>query len=196
MNGPLELCSCHDGVNDHTLQAIVKNCPSLENLDLSNCGQLTDMGFITDSDFVLKEMENEPNDENSMKIFLGSKAEARLLSDIKRKELVSNVNPSSNSSMMGINRLKKLKRLNLQNVPITELSLMYAFKFEDLRYINLSLCKTIGEQGYQYLADQCPRVETLIAKQCKITDNCLLHIVKGLHRLKTLDIEACQGRDP
>ena len=73
--------------------------------------------------------------------------------------------------------LLEQKRLKVQNVPITELSLMYAFKFEDMRYIDLSLCKSIGEEGYQYLADQNPRIETLIAKQCKLTDNCLLHIV-------------------
>ena len=190
----LDLYNCHDGVTDRTLQAIVKFCPLIENLDLSNCGQLTDMGFITDSDFVQKEQENEPNDDNSMKIFLGSKAEAKLLNDIKRKELMSNVVPSSSdSTTMGLNRLKRLKRLKVQNVPITELSLMYAFKFEDMRYIDLSLCKSIGEEGYQYLADQNPRIETLIAKQCKLTDNCLLNIVKSLHRLNTLDVEACQG---
>ena len=44
----------------------------------------------------------------------------------------------------------------------------------------------------QHLAKQNPRIEKLIAKQCKLNDNSLLHIVKNLHRLHTLDIEACQ----
>ena len=147
------------------------------------------MGFVSDYDQIEKE-EIQEDSSATMKIFLGSKAEANLRNDIKRKEQVSNV--ASTSCKTGINRLKRLTRLNLQNVPITELSLMYAFKFENLRYIDLSLCKSIGPEGFQHLAKQNPRIEKLIAKQCKLNDNSLLHIVKNLHRLHTLDIEACQ----
>ena len=41
----LELKNGHEGVTDAVVQSIVKHCHNLSELNLSNCGQLTDAAF-------------------------------------------------------------------------------------------------------------------------------------------------------
>ena len=181
----LELRNGHEGVTDIVVQAIIKHCQQIEVLDLSNCGQLTDSAFTQ------RDTEEIPKSEieNQGKIFLGSRAEAELRSEIKRIEYLTKSADISHPSV--VSGLQKLRKLSLENVRLTEMSLKLSFNFEDLRYINLSLCKSIADSGFKALADQNPRLETLIAKQCNITGETLLHLVKKCARLTTLDVEAC-----
>ena len=92
----------------------------------------------------------------------------------------------------GINGLRSLTRLELENVKITEISLSM-FDFEHLRSINLSLCKSICDSGFRYLAVKNPSIENFVAKQTSITDETVLTITKNCKRLVKLDVEGCQG---
>ena len=87
--------------------------------------------------------------------------------------------------------LRKIKRIELENVRITDVTLKLAFQFDDLRHVNLSLCKSIGDEGFRYLADQNPHIEVLIAKQCNLRGETVLHIAEKCPRLRRLDVEAC-----
>ena len=183
----LEMRNEHAGVTDHAFQAIASNCKKLNVLVLSNCTQLTDCGFIgianVDSDF--------PNHVEEGKIFLGSKAEAELRQDIRRIHQVSVYSADDETLVGGINSLKSLVRLELENLRISEISLMRAFKFDHLRCINLSLCKSISEIGFRHLATQNPYIEVFIAKQCNLSGETISHIAENCKRLRKLDIEGC-----
>ena len=184
----LELKNGHEGVTDAVVQSIVKHCHNLSELNLSNCGQLTDAAFT---------QVNEPsfNDEQSQqkgspsKIFLGSKAEAELLSEIKRIQYINSA--SASATLSPVIGLRKIKRLEMVNVRITDVTLKLAFQFDSLRYVNLSLCKFIGDEGFRHLADQNPHIEELIAKQCNLSGETVLHIAEKCPRLRRLDLEAC-----
>ena len=93
----------------------------------------------------------------------------------------------------GINELRSLTRLELENAKITELSLIHSFNFEHLRSINLSLCKSICDSGFRYLAVNNPSIENFVAKQTSITDETFLTIANACKRLVKLDVEGCQG---
>ena len=185
----LELRNGHEGVTDQVVQAIIKHCQALEILDVSNCGQITDSAF---TQFNTPKEEIQDSENLDGKIFLGSKAEAELRSEIKRIEYwTKNVADAGFSTHVMGSGLQRLRKLSLENVRVTEISLKLALNFEDLRYINLSLCKSIADDGFKVLADHNPHIETLIAKQCNITGATLLHLVKNCARLTTLDVEAC-----
>ena len=186
----LELRNGHEGVTDQVVQAIIQHCQTLEILDVSNCGQITDSAF-TQFNTPKEEILNCENQDG--KIFLGSKAEAELRSEIKRIEyLTKNAADAGGEPTLVIGSgLQRLRKLSLEKVRVTETSLKLAFNFEDLRYIDLSLCKGIADSGFKVLADHNPHIETMIAKQCNITGQTLLHLVKKCARLVTLDVEAC-----
>merc|ERR1719510_2384092 len=130
-------------------------------------------------------------DPISNRIFLGSKAEAELRQDIRRLNHLEHMDLNV-SDGSGINGLRSLTRLELENVKITEISLSM-FDFEHLRSINLSLCKSICDSGFRYLAVKNPSIENFVAKQTSITDETVLTITKNCKRLVKLDVEGCQG---
>ena len=183
----LELRNGHEGINDTVVQTIIVHCHNLKNLNLSNCGQLTDSAFVHAKDIHAQE-QTTPT-ETSSKIFLGSRAEAELLCEIKRIQYINSA--SSTGKLCQMNGLRHLRRIAMENVRITEATLKYAFKFDDLRHVNLSLCKSIADEGFRYLADQNPHLETLIAKQCNLSGETVLYIAEKCPRLKKLDVEAC-----
>lgn len=184
----LELKNCHEGLNDSVLQSISLHCTSLRVLIINNCSRLTDSGFMMTMDQNAPAAERQSSEDG--KIFLGSKAEAELREDIRRHEYISTCLSLNDSP--GFRRLKNLVHLEVQNVRITELTLIHAFVFDDLRLINLSLCKSVGDEGFQHLADNNPHLEQFIAKQCNITGKTLSQLVEKCKRLKVLDVEGCQ----
>ena len=186
----LELKNGHEGVTDKVLTSIISTCHQLEELNLSNCSRLTDMGFTG-----LKLQDDCDDDlKDQSKIFLGSKAEAELREDIRRMEYIASVPKTSFSkSFRGIGQLKRLRRLDIENLRISEASLKTAFHFKDLRYINLSLCKSVASDGFASLAMANPNLEVLIAKQCNIDNDSFMSIIKHCPRMTNLDVEACLG---
>ena len=116
---------------------------------------------------------------------------AELRQDIRRLNHLEHID--LNVSGSGINALRSLTRLELENVKITELSLIHSFHFEHLRSINLSLCKSICDSGFRYLAVNNPSIENFVAKQTSITDETFLTIANACKRLVKLDVEGCQG---
>ena len=180
----LELRNGHEGVTDQVVQAVNRHCNHLRTLVLSNCGQLTDAAFT--GHCIDKELPEDIG--NQGKIFLGSRAEAELIEEIKRMEYMNKT--ALTSAPMTSFGLKKLKRLEIDRVRITELSLN-TFRFDDLRLINVSLCKSISDKGFKILSENNPHLETFIAKQCQISGPTLLHLAKNCSRLTTIDVEAC-----
>ena len=184
----LELRNGHEGVTDAVVQSIIKHCHNLNELNLSNCGQLTDSAFTQVNAPSFNDKQSQQKGSPS-KIFLGSRAEAELLSEIKRIQDINSA--SSTTTLSPMIGLRKIKRIELENVRITDVTLKLAFQFDDLRHVNLSLCKSIGDEGFRYLADQNPHIEVLIAKQCNLRGETVLHIAEKCPRLRRLDVEAC-----
>ncbi|XP_068241936.1 F-box/LRR-repeat protein 2-like isoform X4 [Palaemon carinicauda] len=88
---------------------------------------------------------------------------------------------------------KGLQELNLCGCKkITDITLVYAVKFRELRYLNLSHCQGIAQDGIESVARECPSLEILMLVECaKITDHSILVITHYLKRLKTLDVQNC-----
>lgn len=181
----LELRNGHEGVTDDALQSIIKFCPNLNVLVLCNCTQLTDRGFVSSLS-----SQNASKPEDPMKIFLGSNAEKELWRDIKIRDSVAQV-PLDSAAIVGIGQLSKLKHLELENIRLTEMAIIYAFKFDDLRLINLNNCKLIRDEGFRHLAAQNSHLEAFSCKQCNISGDSLVHLVKNCPRLVAMDLESC-----
>ena len=162
------------------------SCSQLQVLILNDCSRLTDLGFMgIDS----VGGQNLPNISDGNKIFLGSKGEAEVRNEIKRLEYLSEL-ANTPSGDFGIQKLKRLQRLEIQNVRITQAAL-FRFQFDDLRMINLNLCKLIDNEGFCRLAEQNPHLEHFSAKQCALNGETLVNLAKNCPRLQIIDIEAC-----
>ena len=159
---------------------------------LNNCSRLTDAGFAFSDENCKATAAVLDNDSSGNKIFLGSRAEAELLEDIKLTESSSKAMKKAQVSLQGIGKLRKLHRLELENVKLTEVSLKFAFKFDDLRIINLNFCKYVRDDGFKHLVDNNPFLEVLTTKQTEISGPTVAHLVRKCARLIRLDFEGCQ----
>ncbi|PSN39503.1 hypothetical protein C0J52_17783 [Blattella germanica] len=73
---------------------------------------------------------------------------------------------------------------------ITDVSLKYAFRFLELRHLNLSLCQQVTHVGISDLAVNNPSIETLIMSNChNLSDEGVVSFVGRLSRLKHLDLQ-------
>ena len=188
----LHLKNCQEGVTDEVLQKVIQHMAHIQIINVSDCRRLTDAGFIG-AGFVGKDPNVIEDKKAEGKIFLGTKAEAEVLDDARRQDLMW----ETSGEMLEhdgpkIDRLKALTSLEVATSKISDRSLRFAFRFRDLRHINVTLCPDISDTGFILLGDNNPHLESIVAKQCRITDTGLVGMVKSTPRLTKLDLEYCK----
>ncbi|XP_042205552.1 dynein regulatory complex subunit 6-like isoform X3 [Homarus americanus] len=199
----LDVSMCISGINDKSLQAICKSLTKLQILNINGCTPVSDIGL---SGHGLG--QNDPNvaetglslealgirERDPFKVQLGSRAEKVLRQEEEVKRyLLNNVEDIVKSSEYGVCNLIGLRELNLCGCKkITNVTLVHAFNFRELQYLNLSHCYSIGEAGLEAMARHCPSLEVLMLAECgQTTDQVILVIAHYLRRIKTLDLQMC-----
>lgn len=193
----LDISYCFHAVTDVSIQIILKNQNKLHTLKMSHCDKVSDVGL---TGMAKAENENECKgatvnirESSHPRIPLGSKAEEEIVRDAQRKHNVMKLcetittNTCSGYSM---ECLKGLKILDLSGCNrITDVSMIYAFKFNELLNLNLSRCQQITNKGMEVLVKNCPSIEYLNLTDCyNLKDDAITAIVKGLRRLKNLEL--------
>lgn len=196
----LDISYCFNAVTDTSIQVIFKNQVFLESLKMSHCDKVSDAGFTGmgkiesggESDGPIMSSYNDIN--TPQRINLGSRAEEEIVRDAKRKQDVMRMcEKLSLDSFTGFSlaRLHNLKVLDMSGCNrITDVSLRYAFNFKELTVLNLSRCQQITHEGIEYLVESCPSIEHFNLVDCyNLKDEAVTRIVKGLHRLQTLELK-------
>ncbi|XP_012263409.2 EIN3-binding F-box protein 1 [Athalia rosae] len=202
----LDLGYCFNAVTDNCIQMIFKELVLLRSLTLSRCDKVSDLGLTGmgagNRENVKAEWSRNYVElpEPQLRIRLGSKVEAEIWRDAKRKREVTKLcedlsMPCNNDASSGFSlvRLRGLKQLNLAGcIRITDVSLKYAFNFPELRILDLSLCQQITHEGLDFLTKNNRALEELHLSQChNVTDIGISYIAKRLHRLKRLYLQGC-----
>lgn len=198
----LDVSMCVSGVNDRSIQAICKSLKKLHILNMNGCTVVSDIGLAGHG-----LGQNDPSaqgtglsleslglrDPDPLKITLGSRAEQTIRQEAEvTKYLCENVQQIA-SSEYGLSSLKGLWKLNLCGCKrVTNITLVHALKLRELRYLDLSYCQGVGEEGLQAMAQNCPSLEVLMLAECgQTSDQVVLVIVHFLKRIKTLDLQSC-----
>lgn len=182
----LDLGYCYNAVTNRSVQSILQHNKYLQTLILTMCERLSDSGL---TGVKLKMIPTKKIMNEGFKLPLGSKAELEIVREAKLKlELQEICENCSNVSGFSLKNLKGLQHLNLTGCNgISDVSLTYAFEFQELRSLNLSHCNQISKEGLQHLSTNCRSIEFLNLEHCQNVDNeGVYHIVKNFKRLDTL----------
>ena len=151
----------------------------LKELNLNRCDEVGDLGSgsqRTESHLV-KPPEMKMPEDVTYKVI--------------RERLCGNNNVTLGSSVYNIGHLSTLTTLKICSNLVSDSTILDAFHFYDLRYIDVSECKNVKTPGFVALAYQNPHLETIIARACDgLDDTGLISIACCLKRLVYLDIES------
>lgn len=113
-------------------------------------------------------------------------------STIDGEEPVINEQSCDNKNL---GHLKYLKMLDLCGcINIGNWGINLGVKFLELRYLNLSLCQNLTDQGLVTVGLQNPSLETLILSQChQLTDDGVSRTLCNLTRIRYLDLQGCRS---
>ncbi|XP_043275383.1 F-box/LRR-repeat protein 20 isoform X2 [Venturia canescens] len=203
----LDIGYCFSAVTDKTIQMIFKELVLLRSLRISRCDKVSDagltgMGASSRTNVVISTKADRSVElpGSKLKIRLGSRAEEDILLDAHRKREVmemceDSITPTDHEISLGFSliRLRGIKELNLSGCNrVTDVSLKHAFKFSELRILDLSMCQQITHVGLDYLTKNNPAIEDLNLSQChNVTDTGILYVSQRLHRLKRLHLQSC-----
>ncbi|XP_044263506.1 F-box/LRR-repeat protein 14 [Tribolium madens] len=217
----LNLSGCYNVGDVGISHAFVADAPTLTELDLSLCKQVTDTSLTRIAQHLknleVLELGGCSNVTNSglMLIAWGLKKLKRLnlrscwhVGDQGIQHLASG-NPSlehlglqdcqklSDEALKHATGLTSLISINLSFcVSITDSGLKHLAKMTNLRELNLRSCDNISDTGMAFLAEGGSRISSLDVSFCdKIGDQALVHISQGLFNLKNLLLSACQISD-
>lgn len=139
----------------------------------------------------------EEREQSYYKISLGSKAEAEIKHDAKRKKAMQEMcemnSAEKNASSYNIACLKGLRVLKLGGCNrLTDVSLKYCFKLQELKELGLERCYQVSIDGIRAVVNNCPSIEILNLSEChSINDKAVELITEKLHRLTHLSLEKC-----
>ncbi|KAL9915617.1 uncharacterized protein ACN2A1_002200 [Glossina fuscipes fuscipes] len=213
----LNVGHCVNGVTDASVQYIVQHLTWLRDLSLENCFWVSDAALtginlakldlkashtrsldnfnplITNS---LHERDTLNTSLQSMKISLRSKAEEDIVRDANRKRALFaayELNSVNNVDGFCIQQLKGLCSLNIKGCnKITDVTLIYGLKCNELKRLFLSSCQQITSVGMESLVVNCPAIEELDLSECyNINDKTIQLITAKLSRLRALHISGC-----
>ncbi len=182
----LDLTNCQEGVTDAALQAVIDSMRHLEDLRLDLCRRLTDAGFSGLPALL------EPESKDRLKIFLGSRAEAKIKSSARAKERLRQLErDGEQQERQRIDSLRQLRFLDMGRlIEVTDLTLESSFAFEDLRVLNISGCEYLSDAGLAALANKNKRLEVLRANGCRrLGRDGFQALVENCPRLRELYLE-------
>lgn len=140
----------------------------------------------------------EPTNRHPYQISLRSRAEEDIVNDAKRKRIMLHMceQPVSgeeiNCSPYSIAHLKGLRSLNLASCNrISDVSLKYAFKFNELEVLSLAKCQQVSVTGIECIVVTCPSIKVLNLSDCHNLSDQAIDVLTRLKRLTYLHIERC-----
>ena len=92
-----------------------------------------------------------------------------------------------------IDNLRNLSSLNVERTQLDNVGILRAFKFHNLRYLNVSGCDDISDSGFQLISEYNRSLEDLLMANTSVTNQGMEHVIKNLPRLRTLDISHCEA---
>uniref|UniRef100_A0A0P4VX65 F-box domain-containing protein n=1 Tax=Scylla olivacea TaxID=85551 RepID=A0A0P4VX65_SCYOL len=200
----LDVSMCVSGVNDRSIQALCKSLMKLQILNMNGCTVVSDIGLAGHGlGQAEPSMESTTNlsleslglrEPDPLRVQLGLKAEKTIRQEAEvTKYLSENIQQVAIATEFGLSNLKGLRELNLCGCKrLTNITLVHALRFQELRYLNLSYCQGMGESGLQCMAQNCPSLEVLMLAECgQTSDQVVLVITHFLKRIKTLDLQSC-----
>ena len=160
----LDLTRCLS-VNDSFLYSITTSFPSLSELNLSYCEEITDNGICQ----LIKHSKNTLKSIN--------------LSNCKKL--------TDNSIIPLAQQCSELEFISLSNnSEISNKSLFYLSKLSKLQSLDISSCDKLNEDGLIHL-QSCNKLKELVMDECKISDDCFSRIIKNMKDLQLLKIPFC-----
>jgi hypothetical protein len=189
----LDLSHCQEAVTDRALQLMAKCLGNLQTLKLKQCRRLTDLGF-TGNEFPLSGPPNVVEEaRREGKILLGTKAEAGVIDDSKLKDVIMKAAEApTDKDCVTIDGLRALSVFEVTATKMSDCTFRHAFRFLNLRSVDLTLSGLITDTGFSLLGEYNPSLERVVAKQCALTDKGLVGLVQCTRRLSILDIEGCK----
>lgn len=200
----LDVSMCVSGVNDRSIQALCKSLVKLQILNMNGCTVVSDIGLAghglgqaeppMDSTTSLSLESLGIRKPDPLKVQLGLRAEKVIRQEAEvAKYLNENIQQVAIATDYGLSNLTGLRELNLCGCKrLSNITLVHAIRFQELRYLNLSYCQVMGEEGLQCMAQNCPSLEVLMLAECgQTTDQVVLVITHFLKRIKTLDLQSC-----
>lgn len=200
----LDVSMCVSGVNDRSIQALCKSLVKLQILNMNGCTVVSDIGLAghglgqaeppMESTTSLSLESLGIRKPDPLKVQLGLRAEKVIRQEAEvAKYLNENIQQVAIATDYGLSNLTGLRELNLCGCKrLSNITLVHAIRFQELRYLNLSYCQVMGEEGLQCMAQNCPSLEVLMLAECgQTTDQVVLVITHFLKRIKTLDLQSC-----
>ena len=216
----LNLTSSRSGVTNKAAQEIFVHATKLRELNLDFCDNVTDAGLLG---MDLTEEKKSQDDDmrspvppmNDFKISLRSRAEQEIVNDAALKNTMRTMCEAQEGNInlsRSIANLKGLVVLKLTGCnKVTDVSLVYCFKFLELRSLTLAKCHQvrrnskakctqrliiisfqISTTGIQEVAKSCPSLQVLNMSECQsIDDKAVRFIANNVKRLKELYIDRC-----
>jgi hypothetical protein len=179
-------------IEDSIFSKMIQNCNNLKSLNLSFCGNISDVGIST----VLEACPNllELNLSVCYKI-----TDISILKIGEKYLTLHSLNISGNRNitdigLMGIaNGCPHLHSLYLCDVKVSNLGLVrIAEKCPNLHTLDLSDCRRITDMGVVSIVEKCRNITDLDLSYCwNITDRSISTIAHCCQYLKTLDICNC-----
>lgn len=150
----LNLTSSRSGVTNKAAQAIFVHATNLRELVLDYCDNLTDAGLLgMDLDEEEKKSrEDTPSSfstlQSDFKISLRSKAEQEIVNDAALKNTMLTMCEAQEGNINLSKSIANLKGLTVLKLTgcnkVTDVSLIYCFKFLELRSLTLAKCHQVG----------------------------------------------------
>ena len=190
----LDISGCSGAITDKVMQMICKHLLMLRRLDVAQCRRVSDLGFTGQILKSLPDVLEEARRDG--KIFLGTKAEAELLTEAKVIEAVQKAadEETAHAFTDKIDNIRGLRQIRLSAARITNLTFKNSFNsLQQLLSIDISFCDLVTAEGFGLLGQNNPCLEEVVARQSSLCDSGLLNLVRGARRLKLLDIEGCKG---
>ncbi|KAK2721007.1 hypothetical protein QYM36_004777 [Artemia franciscana] len=195
----LNIQSCP--VNDSMFAEITSNLLKLNVLKVAYLSisdqALTGVARVVASDEVdnKSDVQNRSIDENRHRIPLGLGYEEVIKTQARRKRVLKKTLETLSPDVAGpsLNNLKRLKELDLSHcVLVSDLSLMFAFKFFCLKTLSIAKCNITDEGLESLVAQPMPlnrTIEELDLSECTgITDRGLCKLLPELKRLRKLKL--------
>lgn len=172
----LDVSYCN--IDNNVAIALTQSLPNLTYLDLTSCRLLTDEAVCAI--------------QRTMQHLIGLRlawceeiTDAGLYTD--------KLNEDGSSEKKSLARLKHLEQLDLCGCKkLSDVGLIASVMFLGLRYLNLSLCQRLTDDGLVHIAEQNRSLDHLILSQCvQLTDASVISVLQRLSRLHYLDVQGC-----
>ena len=154
-------------VNDTGLDMIARSCGFLEYLYLRRCEAITDKGLVSLANYC---------------------------TGIRELSVSDCISVGDSGCKFLMKKCHDLRYISLAKCSITDDTVKCIAKYcKKIRYLNLHMCHSVGDEGVAKVAQSCEKIRALDVGKCeKITDTSLNFISVNCPHLRRLNIKGCE----